>query len=372
MEVIYWHNIKLPSLTLVFSKFLNRLHINCIYVLNMVLTPIFRLEQDDKKLKVIIHAPLAKISEMEVCVEEQTFYFDSSPYYLKFDIPGSVLTDEDTFDYELIDGDIHITLEKSKPGLFKDLDLITKLLITSSETKPSKCLIEELNDTVEQQKCWSLDWFSNSKCISSTPEDVVLSNPTYGFSGSKSGLFQVESDLTHAVDLPHPDSVDVFKRSELRKVDEEKKFLVDHYLADYFESDSWIHMKNIDLPWSINNNTNSLPEFSSDERHRLITLSTRRLPLQPDNALEEKMIYLGLLDLLFAYIYDYRVREGETMSESGWNIVKLAATLSWFEVIFFVFSIIVILTLLPFIVALLRDSNICHLASQSDTLPLSY
>lgn len=131
-------------------------------------------------------------------------------------------------------------------------------------------------------------------------------------------------------------------------------------------------MKNIDLPWSINNNTNSLPEFSSDERHRLITLSTRRLPLQPDNALEEKMIYLGLLDLLFAYIYDYRVREGETMSESGWNVVKLAATLSWFEVIFFVFSIIVILTLLPFIVALLRDSNICHPASQSDTLPLSY
>lgn len=50
----------------------------------MVLTPIFRLEQDEKKLKVIIHAPLAKISEMEVCVEEQTFYFDSSPYYLKY------------------------------------------------------------------------------------------------------------------------------------------------------------------------------------------------------------------------------------------------------------------------------------------------
>lgn len=110
----------------------------------------------------------------------------------RFDIPGSVLTDEDTFDYELIDGDIHVTLEKSKPGLFKDLDLITKLLITSSETKLSKCLIEELNDTVEQQKCWSLDWFSDSKSISSTPEDVVLSNPTYGFSGSKSGLFQVE------------------------------------------------------------------------------------------------------------------------------------------------------------------------------------
>ncbi|CAH8494933.1 unnamed protein product [Schistosoma turkestanicum] len=299
----------------------------------MVLTPIFRLEQDDKKLKVIIHAPLAKLSEMEVCVEEQTFYFDSSPYYLKFDIPGSVLTDENTFDYEFINGDIHITLEKSEPGPFKDLNLITKLLITSSETKISKCLIEEVNDTVTQNQNWSLDWFSDSKNTSSPLDDVILPNsPTYGFSGSKSGLFQVESDLTHVVDLPNPDSVDIFKRSNLRTMDEEKKFLVDHYLADYFESDTWIHMKNIDLPWSLNDDSNNSPEFSSDERHRLITLSTRRLPLPPDNAVEEKILYLGLLDLLFAYIYDYRVREGETMTESGWNIVKLAATLSWFEV----------------------------------------
>ncbi|CAH8289626.1 unnamed protein product [Schistosoma turkestanicum] len=197
----------------------------------MVLTPIFRLEQDDKKLKVIIHAPLAKLSEMEVCVEEQTFYFDSSPYYLKFDIPGSVLTDENTFDYEFINGDIHITLEKSEPGPFKDLDLITKLLITSSETKISKCLIEEVNDTVTQNQNWSLDWFSDSKNTSSSLDDVILPNsPTYGFSGSKSGLFQVESDLTHVVDLPNPDSVEIFKRSKLRTMDEEKKFLVDHYL----------------------------------------------------------------------------------------------------------------------------------------------
>ncbi|KAH8875904.1 Protein SHQ1 like [Schistosoma japonicum] len=294
----------------------------------MVLTPIFRLEQDDKMLKVIIHAPLAKISEMEVCVEDQTFFFDSSPYYLKFDIPGSVLTDEDTFDFEFVNSDIIITLQKSEPGYFKDLDLITKLLITSSAIKPSKDMIEELSNTVEPKKSWVLDWFGQSDSANLTPEDVILSYPTYGFSGSKSGLFQVESDLTHAVDLPHPDVADISKRFELKRIDEEKKFLVDHYLADYFEPDIWIHMANIDLPWSVNDS----PEFSSDERHRLITLSSRRLPPQPDNPLEEKMLYLGLLDLLFAYVYDFRVREGETMSESGWNIVKVAATLSWFAV----------------------------------------
>ncbi|CAH8551922.1 unnamed protein product [Heterobilharzia americana] len=294
----------------------------------MVLTPLFRLEQSDTKLKVVIHAPMANISEMEVCVEGQTFYFDSSPYYLKFDIPGSVVTDENTYDCEFIDGDIHITFEKSEPGPFKDLGLIAKLLITSPETNPHKSLIEELNDPVEPQRTWSLDWFMTED-KSPTQEDLVISNPTYGFGGSKSGLFRDESDLTHAVDLPDPDSVSICRRSELKKAEEEKKFSVDHYLADYFESDSWIHLTKVELPWQ---NDKDSPEFTSDERHRLITLSSRRLPPQPESAEEEKSLYLGLLDLLFAYIYDFKIREGEAMSESGWNIVKLAATLSWFEV----------------------------------------
>ncbi|CAH8848797.1 unnamed protein product [Trichobilharzia szidati] len=294
----------------------------------MVLTPIFRLEQTDTKLKVVIHAPLAKISEMEVCVEDQTFYFDSSPYYLKFDIPGSVVTDEDTFDFQFVDGDIHVTLEKSEPGYFKDLDLISKLLITSPAPKAQKSLIEELSDPETPQTNWSIDWFSTSENKYSIQEEIIISKPTYGFSGSKSGLFTVESDLTHAVDLSDPDGVDAAKRSELRKIEEEKKFSADHYLADYFEPDSWMHLSDVDLPWAINDS----PDFSSDERHRLITLSSRRLPPPPESADEEKSLYLGLLDLLFAYVYDFKIREGDEMSESGWNIVKLAATLSWFEV----------------------------------------
>ncbi|VDP96047.1 unnamed protein product [Trichobilharzia regenti] len=148
----------------------------------MVLTPIFRLEQTDTKLKVVIHAPLAKISEMEVCVEDQTF-----------DIPGSVVTDEDTFDFEFVDGDVHVTLEKSEPGYFKDLDLISKLLITSPAPKSQKSLIEELSDSETPQTNWSLDWLSTSENKYSTQEEIIISKPTYGFSGSKSGLFTVEA-----------------------------------------------------------------------------------------------------------------------------------------------------------------------------------
>ena len=40
------------------------------------------------------------------------------------------------------------------------------------------------------------------------------------------------------------------------------------------------------------------------------------------------MIYLGLVDLLFAYCFDYRINEGEVSIESAWNIVHLSSQLS--------------------------------------------
>jgi hypothetical protein len=41
---------------------------------------------------------------------------------------------------------------------------------------------------------------------------------------------------------------------------------------------------------------------------------------------------LGLVDIIFAYAYDYRITEGEHNVESAWNICKLSSTLSWLEV----------------------------------------
>ncbi|CAF4428243.1 unnamed protein product, partial [Adineta steineri] len=42
-------------------------------------------------------------------------------------------------------------------------------------------------------------------------------------------------------------------------------------------------------------------------------------------------IYLGLIDLLYAFVYDQRITQGEPCCESSWNIHKLSSTLSWFD-----------------------------------------
>ena len=45
-----------------------------------------------------------------------------------------------------------------------------------------------------------------------------------------------------------------------------------------------------------------------------------------------KPLYLGLVDLLFAYCYDHRTTEGEGNVESAWTMCKLSSTLSCLEV----------------------------------------
>jgi hypothetical protein len=46
----------------------------------------------------------------------------------------------------------------------------------------------------------------------------------------------------------------------------------------------------------------------------------------------EKVVLLGVVDLLFAYAYDVRTTMGESTVESGWTIVKLSSQLSWLDV----------------------------------------
>jgi hypothetical protein len=46
----------------------------------------------------------------------------------------------------------------------------------------------------------------------------------------------------------------------------------------------------------------------------------------------EKSVYLGLIDLLFAYSYNHRQTEGESNVESVWTIGKLSPTIAGLEV----------------------------------------
>lgn len=47
---------------------------------------------------------------------------------------------------------------------------------------------------------------------------------------------------------------------------------------------------------------------------------------------ERSEVLHSLLDIILSYAYDYRITDGTPTCESAWNISKLSATLSWFQV----------------------------------------
>ncbi|KAJ3077092.1 Hsp90 cochaperone shq1 [Podochytrium sp. JEL0797] len=67
--------------------------------------------------------------------------------------------------------------------------------------------------------------------------------------------------------------------------------------------------------------------FTPTETQEMISLPRRHL-LAPTTA---KPIYLGLVDLAFAYCYDHRTTEGDSTVESAWTMAKVSPTLSCFE-----------------------------------------
>eukprot|EP01090_Pellita_catalonica_P001963 TRINITY_DN11659_c0_g1_i1.p1 TRINITY_DN11659_c0_g1~~TRINITY_DN11659_c0_g1_i1.p1 ORF type:complete len:642 (-),score=97.02 TRINITY_DN11659_c0_g1_i1:37-1962(-) len=86
----------------------------------------------------------------------------------------------------------------------------------------------------------------------------------------------------------------------------------------------------------------TLPEIDPIERDKIDeefvqwtddeNLSLMALPHKEYLITDENMVLYGLIDLLFAGAYDYRVNMGDSTCESYWNVATLSPTLSYLEI----------------------------------------
>jgi hypothetical protein len=67
-------------------------------------------------------------------------------------------------------------------------------------------------------------------------------------------------------------------------------------------------------------------EFSESDKEVLRQLPNKEYLIQ-----DPRPLLLGLFDILFGYVYNYRSTLGEASVESGWTIVTLSSTLSWLQ-----------------------------------------
>lgn len=290
-----------------------------------MITPVFEITQDEQYLFITIKAPYSKVSEVDIFIDGQDFKFHAKPYFLRLHLPGAIIEDDRASTvYDADHGNYKIKVAKKFPGNhFEDLDMMTKLLATSGERKFVQPLIEVLDSESNEPAIddEEFDWhFPQSLNV----ESASGFGDGYGFGNLKRDAFgKLQEDMQHVVQVKDLEDSSLSSRWEQKIAFENDKFDPEHYLADYFENDDIERIVKYE-PSYRSKDVND--QFSESEKMILKDLPNKEYLLDKTQL---QNVYLGLVDILFSYAYNWRSTEGEYTVESAWNIRTVSAVLSW-------------------------------------------
>lgn len=280
-----------------------------------MLTPRFKLTQDDNHIFVTVHAPYTNIGDTEIDVDGENFLFVSSPYFLRLRLPGRIVDDDRAKgSYTCDSGDFNLTFEKETAGEhFENLDMITNLLAPRDIPDVNPNLVEMLEE--------------DGITLENDSDSENLEKFTYGFANKISNEFcSIGNEFPQIFELKAPENVAVDERNSMRMKHENDKFSSDHYLADFFDDELLAPYLSSTSYWDKGDFKNEI-EFTDEEVAILKELPNKHYLLSKE---EYREIMLGLIDILFGYCYDKRTTLNESTVESSWTINKLSSTLSWF------------------------------------------
>lgn len=327
-----------------------------------MLTPDFVVTQDDKFVYVKIKVSTIRFNAavLEMSVEGKVFIFYLSPYYLRLAFPHEIVDDERaSAKYSAQDESVDVQLPKLQEGtFFEDLDVPTKLLarqgdligadsISKKDDEPKKPLIQEIgaeNDNAGQDDLQAISAAGDSFNweIEQTTEKSGngLLSVKYGFEDSYDTSVSVSisngNDINELDDPEHTSPNDRVKE-RLRK--EDLKFDPEYYVSEYmikrYASPEDLIINGIEdvlkftpplvkdyLKWYKNADDRNavLPiDFTGDEQEQM----QRNIPRKEYLVSDPKRLYVTILSLLFAYVFEAMETEGVHNTESAWSIGKL-------------------------------------------------
>ncbi|VDM59917.1 unnamed protein product [Angiostrongylus costaricensis] len=293
-----------------------------IYVIEFV-----RRELENEKFLIFtIHAPYAKISDVEIDYGDDIFMFSAPPYYLRVHLPREVEDDSSgTAKYDSTLGEFTVCVPKRHVGEnFPRLDMITELL-NPQKKLTAKQLVEEIGDNEDsevededdsryfvEQKITDMRLELSEDCV-----DVC----GYGFAWRRKGILgQLSKEVGVLVELSDPEHCPISERSINCAEHDTKSFDAERYLLDFLDPEECLQQ-------SINAKLDLKLEIDEDDRKRLKDFPRKKLPKLSKE--EHYKVALSLIDIVFAFAYDMRINDWEISCESGWNIVKLAPSLNF-------------------------------------------
>ncbi|KAI1721090.1 SHQ1 protein [Ditylenchus destructor] len=314
-----------------------------------MITPVFKLQQDNEFLIVEIRAPYSNVKDAEIVYEGKTFLFNCKPYFLRLFLPKEVQENDAENDvgnatYDCDSNCFTVKVPKRVKGEhFPNLEMLSELLAPQKRTldeihakplieeivsttnadenrSPTNATLGETTDELYAEQNLSVD---NSKS-ESVICDEVCRNFGYGFGWKRHGIFsRFPEDIVELIDLKDTENTPISNRVNLCTQHDKLNFNTDHYLADLFEPEEQLSLAN-DFSLNIEKQL-SLNEV---DREQLKNLTVRQLNLFGLNSLHHQIAY-SVFDVICAFLYDFRINLGDNCVESGWNIRKISPSLSF-------------------------------------------
>lgn len=297
-----------------------------------MITPSFKVDQDNTFVYVTINTPHVRAQDVDLFVEGSEFRFYLRPYFLRLHLPGNVIEDDQSKAvYDPSAGQFNIKVSKETPGqVFNDLDLLSKLLARKGEPE-KKPLIEVIGGDDVMEEANEFNWEIPQELPSD--ETMLGTEAYYGFNQQYTGYFRHVQETSNEInELQSPEtSMTIESRRQERVQRENDKFDEDYYCSDYAMDEEIQNVIKYKTVYS-----KELKRIQKEEAAQLTFTEQeeelmRQLPRKEYLISNEKAVYLGLIDLLFAYSYNHRVTEGEGNVESCWCIGKLSSSLSSLE-----------------------------------------
>jgi protein SHQ1 len=319
----------------------------------MPITPRFEISQTLSDVTIEISVPSTRVSadSIEVLLEDgRVLHFFSHPYLLKLAFENNFQEDahEECAKYDPSKATITLTLAKQEAVEWPRLDLTARLL----QPKPvnSRWLKEVLQEDTDAA---GLDDYEDDNDISAAENDTsdllrpMTTGDGYGYANMFQNIFVDfcrEGLAQEMLQLDNPEGTSQPDRQSQRRDKEEEDFDADRYLGDLDVEDDYLfsmamafepHWKDSlsktmqQLQVTSEASPANEPFFNSDEQLLLATLPYPLLPKIGDE--KESSLYCGLLDLLFAYVYDHLMTQGDPTVESAWTISTLSYSLSWLD-----------------------------------------
>ncbi|KAJ2444043.1 hypothetical protein IWW46_002221 [Coemansia sp. RSA 2440] len=302
-----------------------------------MILPKFSVRQDNDRVYVTIHVAHVRTTSIELDIDGDQLKFSASPYYLRLTFPGKVVEDEDSnAKFDAGTGDILVTLSKQTPGEhFENLDLLTSLLATRREqanvaTNAARPLIEEIgtvdnsggiDELLERARIdEDFDWEMPQQLDLG---ELQVGSAKYGFNQQYTGyLTHVHSTANEINEVVDPDHSTPDSRRQHRIACENAKFDQEYYMENYLNDEDIQPL----IKHPLSTDTLLDPEFTATEQQTMVNLPSKTLLISNKQA-----VYLGMVDLLFAYSLELRSHLGELTIESAWAIGAVSSTLSNLE-----------------------------------------